>query len=149
MPVEINQHDKLDTLNLEIGDTWKGTLVDINDEQDKDYDTGAPLFWSDGNPKMLWIARLRLAGATDRLDDVNWWTRSQVKKALNAAVAQYPDNYLGAEIEIERLPDGKPSNPKFKAPHQYKVEVVTPGPDNWVDPLASTGPQYDAEEAPF
>ena len=56
-------------------------------------------------------------------------------------------NYLGAEIGIERLPDGVPRVKGYKGAADYRIVIITPGSTGWVDPLTSA-PLVDTE-SPF
>lgn len=42
-----------------IGDTVKGVIVDMKKRQQTDFQTGAPLFWNDGSPKMMLMISLQ------------------------------------------------------------------------------------------
>ena len=153
MPIELTQHDDLETLRLEVGDKWKGTLLDIDEVPHIKFGTADVIeFTKGGKPKTKWIARLRPSDATDAATDLKWWTQNQVKFALRQAIIEHPRNYQGATIGIERLPDGEPSTKGFKPFHQYRVVIIAPGPDNYVDPYADTGaaPTWDVDdEEPF
>ena len=152
MPIELTQHDDLDILKLEVGQKWKGTLVDIDDVVHMKFgSTTDPELTASGRPKTKWVARLRPEGATDTTGDLKWWTQNQVKFALREAISDVPNNYQGATIGIERLADSEPSTKGYKPSHQYRVVVITPGADGWVDPFAAVAggaAAYDDEE-PF
>jgi hypothetical protein len=138
----------LETLKFEVGEKFKGTLVDIDEVPHLSFDTGEQEFTKAGQPKTKWVVRLRRAGATDPSQDLKWWTQNQVRFAVREAVAAHPDTYLGAEIGIERLPDAEPRVKGYKGAAQYRVVIITPGPKGWVDPLAAAAaPDLDLDDA--
>jgi len=153
MPVEIHitEHDDLETLKLEVGDKWRGTLVDIDEAPHYAFGTQEPEYQRDGRPKSKWVARLRPKGATDNTGDLKWWTQNQVKFALREAISACPDNYAGADIGIERMPDGEPRKKAYKGPANYRIVIITAGPDGWVDPFATADSDGAIEDqgAPF
>lgn len=48
-----------------VGDTVTGVIADMKKRQQTDFQTGAPAFWNDGNPKMM----LQITLQTDLQDD--------------------------------------------------------------------------------
>jgi hypothetical protein len=138
MPIEeVQTSDSLETLKLEVGEKFKGILVDIDQVEHMNYDNPDERELDKrGKPKWKWVARLRLPGAVDPDVDLKWWTQNQIKFELSKAIApHHPNNYRGAEIGIERLEDMAPRRPGYKGAQQYRVVIITPGPTNWVDPL--------------
>lgn len=151
MPIELRAtHPTLPWLKLEIGDKWRGVLVDINPVAHYVFGTKEIETDKHDRPKTKWIARLRANGATTSADDLEWWTHNQIKKSLEQEVEKYPGRYLGAEIGIERLADGEPSNKAFKAPHNYRVVIIKPGAVGWVDPFKGVpATEPEPEDEPF
>lgn len=153
MPIELTQHDDLPTLKLEVGQKWRGVIVDIDEVPHYKFGSTTEVeVTASGRPKSKWVVRLRPKDATDATGDLKWWTQNQVKFALREAIAEHRDNYMGAEIGIERLDDGEPSTKGYKPFHQYRVVVITPGPDGWTDPYTATGVTADDDdwnEEPF
>jgi hypothetical protein len=137
MPIDPNElaNAGLETLKLEVGDKWRGILVDIDPVPHNDFETGAPLFDKYGKPKTKWVARLRPSNATSADNDVAWWTQNQVQFSLRAAISLHPNNYLGAEIGIERMPDGVPRAKGYKGAADYRIVIITPAPTGWVNPF--------------
>lgn len=52
-----------------IGDTVTGTIVDVEERQQTDIDTGQPAFWPDGKPKLQHMVTLQTDLADDADDD--------------------------------------------------------------------------------
>lgn len=50
-----------------IGDKVAGRIVRASRQQDRDFDTGAPLSWSDGNPKLITVIVLDINGEEQTL----------------------------------------------------------------------------------
>jgi hypothetical protein len=50
-----------------IGDTVKGVIVDMKKRQQTDFQTGAPAFWSNGEPRMMLMVTLQ----TELQDDAD------------------------------------------------------------------------------
>jgi hypothetical protein len=151
MPIEIGpDRQKLETLKLNVGDKWRGVLVDINEvphykfgteELEQEIDAA-------GKPKTKWIARLRPQGATSSSTDLEWWTQNQTKYALREAIRPHNATHIGGEIGIERLADSEPKNKVFKGAHNYRVVIIKAGPTNWADPF-NNAPVDEPEEDPF
>ena len=151
MPIELTEHDDLDLLKLEVGDKWKGTLVDIDAVPHLKFGSDEQELTKSGKPKTKWVVRLRPEGATSADADLKWWTQNQVKFSVNEAIREHKNNYQGAKIGIERLADGEPSTKGYKPFHQYRVVMIKPGPDGWVDPYAGapTASWDESDEEPF
>jgi hypothetical protein len=150
-PDDIVISDDLQTLKLDVGDTFRGLLIDIDEAPHLNFDTGEPELDRQGNPKTKWVVRLRRAGATDPAEDVKWWTQNQVKFVVRAAIAEHVKSgtYRGAEVGIERKPDGEPRQKGYRGPADYRFVVITPGPVGWVDPLAQPAINIDLGEEAF
>jgi hypothetical protein len=129
----------LETLKFEVGEKFKGTLIDLDEVPHTSFDTGEQEFTKSGTPKTKWIVRLRRADATDASADLKWWTQNQVKFAVREALVEHlkAGTAYGAEVGIERLADAEPRQKGYRGAAQYRVVVITPGPKGWVDPLAA------------
>lgn len=123
-----------------VGTTYVGTVVDSPKlVQSRDFQTGEPACWSDGNPKMSVVTRLNISD-----DEFNLWAPKP--SAMFAALA---DAQKAAQSRIE--PGGtlqvtftgeKPNeNTRMNAQKLYAV-VYTPG--NVFD----TSPEQQAPAAP-
>lgn len=51
------------------GDTVTGDIVDMKKRQQTDFQTGAPAFWNDGNPKMMLVVTLQTDIQEDEGDE--------------------------------------------------------------------------------
>jgi hypothetical protein len=149
-PDDVNTGDKLEAFKLDVGEKRRMVVVDVSSFHMKDFDTEEPLYQADGKPKTGLIVRLRDPKATSAEDDLNWWTRNQVKVEFATAVNPLvkSDTYRGAVADIERLEDLEPKKKGYKGAQQWKVTFIEAGPVAWVDPL-NTGPIYAEDEAPF
>ena len=109
------------------GDKVVGTIVDLDTKQERDYATGEPKTYSDGNPMMMWVITL----ATDQRDPANpdddgtrtVWARGQMKKAITTAVAAAKATRLevGNRIEVTFTGFGEPSKPGFNPPKLFSA----------------------------
>lgn len=68
------------------GDTFTLAVAGFGKERDRDYDTGDPLSWEDGSPKMVHVIHGPCDGGQPRA----WWIRGKnattaVREALKAA----------------------------------------------------------------
>lgn len=52
-----------------IGDTVTGVITDMKKRQQTDFQTGAPAFWNDGNPKMMLVVTLQTEFQDDENDE--------------------------------------------------------------------------------
>lgn len=140
--------DELDTLKLDVGDTYVGTIIDISAAPHYVFGTAEPKYDRAGQPMTKWVVRLRPDGATTPDSDVKFWAQSQVKFELRATIAQHPHNYPGGKLKIERLEDGEPRQKGYRGPANYQF-TYKPGPDRWTDPLAAPVPDIDNLDDPF
>lgn len=67
------------------GDMHELVVAGLGVEQDRDYDTGDPLFWDDGRPKKI----VALFGPADGADPGTWWVRGRrAERALREALRE-------------------------------------------------------------
>lgn len=132
----------------EIGTVVKGTVLSAEVNQQRDFDSGEPKTYDDGNPMMQMVVTL----ATDERDpdvDGDDGTRklyvkgamlAAVRTALRAASARIEP---GGTLVVKYVADGTPSKKGLNPPKQYEA-AYKPGTGTAVDALLADG---DAEPA--
>jgi len=113
-----------------VGDLVAARLVD-----ERDYDTGNIVHWSDGTPRKQIVLDIRIdwpasIDITTGKEGVNeevgsYYCRFTAQLALREAceTAGVPLSQVG-RIAIARLKDGVPRNPRNKPPQQFRAEVA-------------------------
>lgn len=112
------------------GDTVKGTIVNLEMQQQRDFKTNELKVWDDGKPMM----QLRLVLATDlhENDDDNGqravYVRGQMQQAVREAIKNAGATSIeeGGTLAVKYEGDGTASNPKFNAPKLYRAEYKAP-----------------------
>lgn len=112
-----------------VGTVRKGTVVNMETAQQTDYDTGAPLVWEDGKPKLQVIVTL----ATDERDpdipgddgERRLFIKGGMLSAFRAALRAVGAKGLnpGDLIAVQYTGDGTPSRRGLNPPKQYACQV--------------------------
>lgn len=116
-------------------------------QQQKDFSTGEPLFWNDGQPRM----QLSVTLATDQRDPADAdddgsrriYVKGQMKQAIQQAVRASGARGLevGGVLKVTYVRNGTASNPRFNPPKEYAAEY-TPAAQaelNTPEPAAPAG----------
>lgn len=106
------------------GTTYKGTVVELPSlMQGRDFETGEPATWPDGNPKMVVCVTLDIGG-----DKWNLWAAkpssmfSAIKDAQQRAGTQIA---VGGTLTVTYTHDEpNKTNPKLNPAKQYKAEYA-------------------------
>lgn len=112
------------------GDTVTGIILDITQRQQTDMDTGAPSFWPDGKPKMMFTIELQTKIREDADDDgvrvinVRWKSLQAVQKAVKAAGAKKPER--GGELSMRFTSEDPVTKRGFNAPRNWDAHYVPP-----------------------
>jgi hypothetical protein len=116
----------------EIGTTWKGEVVDKRTEQQRDFDTGKPLTWDDGNPRLQVVITLQTDERDPKIagDDgrrrlfVKGQMLSAVRKAVSDAGA--PTVELGGTLAVQYTGDGEASRRGMNPPKHFVAQYRAP-----------------------
>lgn len=110
------------------GDTYAGQIVERPTvQQQRDFQSGEPKFWKDGNPMMQLVVTIATQQRDASKPDDDGHRRLYVKGALKAAVQQAlkaagaKGLEVGGVLSVTYTHDGEQSNPKMSAPKQFKV----------------------------
>lgn len=114
------------------GDTAKGPIVDLSMQQQRDFTSGLPLTWDNGDPKM----QLRVVLETDLRDNeqdnghraiyVKGQMQQAVRDAIKTAGAQKIE--VGGTLAVRYDSDGEPPKKGLNAPKQYRAKYEPPAP---------------------
>lgn len=120
-----------------IGTVVKGTVKNWETTQQTDFDTGKPLFWDDGKPRLQVVITIQ----TDERDPEvehddglrKLYVKGQMQKAVSGAIraAGRPGLEVGAQIAVQfnsEEPQQR-GNPKKVYVAQYAGPDLTAGPD--------------------
>ena len=101
--------------------------------QQTDFDSGEPLFWPDGNPKMQLVIPVVTENTEDDDDDGSrrWFVKGQSKQALTKALraAKRRNVEEGGLLRIKYAKDG-PKEGKRLPPKHYEVTYIPPEADD-------------------
>lgn len=115
------------------GTTYRGRVAELPTlVQSRDFETGNPATWPDGNPKMVAVTTLEIDGQMFSL----WAPKpsalfAAIKEAQNAAGQQIA---IGGTLEVTYTHDEpNKTNPRLNPAKQYRV-VYSP-PDAFAEPV--------------
>lgn len=123
-----------------IGDSITGQILDLEEVQQTDMDTGEPVEWPNGKPKMMFRLTLQtdLRDPADPADDGvrsiylrgsrKSATRSSLAAALDAVKRATGNTQMqtGATYTHTYVADGVPSRRGYNAPKEYEGHYVPP-----------------------
>ncbi len=112
--------------DMPVGTSYTGQVLEVPKlTQARDYETGNPAFWDDGNPKMTVVTKLSVGGEERSL----WAPKpsamfAAIQAAQNAAGVQIS---VGGTLSVTYTGD-KPNekNPRLSAAKQYAVTYTPP-----------------------
>ena len=130
---------------LNMGDTVSGVIVDMKKKQQTDFQTGAPVYWNDGSPKMMLMVSLQ----TDLQDDAeDEGLRNVYLRGGNftASKGKGASSLVAVKDAVKRsgAPDG--IQPGGKLTLQYSGEG--PAPAKGMNPSKLYTASYQAPAAP-
>jgi hypothetical protein len=116
----------------EIGDSWTGIVVDFEKVQQTDYDTGVPVTWDDGTPKMMLHVDILTEARDPEIvgDDgvrrlfVRGNMLTKMKSGLRAAKMRMD---RGVQVTVTHTAVGEPPKKGMNPPKLYEVSFQ-PGP---------------------
>ena len=126
-----------------VGTTVSGTVVEAPKlVQARDYESGEPAFWKDGNPKQTVVTILDLGGEEPQ----SLW--ASVPSALQKAIAQAQKDAgagpiaVGGKLSVTFTGEKKNDNPRLNAQKLYSATYRAPVSD----PFAADAPIDRAKE---
>jgi hypothetical protein len=124
----------------EIGDSVEGDITDAVVGQQTDMETGAPLTWTDGSPRMQLVVTLQTDDKSADDDglrrifakggkyEVDSGTGTSLKDAIGDAVKKAGAQTLavGGRLKVGYTGVGKKTNRGFSAPKLYRATYTPP-----------------------
>lgn len=140
---------------LEIGKTVTGTITrEPEVRQQTDFDTGKPLTWDDGTPRMQLMVVLQ----TTERDPANpeddgqraVYVKGQMKSVVRDAVRQAgaPGLKVGGTLTVTYVANGVPKRAGGKPPKQYSASYTAPAATAANDFLNGGEPQQAVPAQP-
>jgi hypothetical protein len=111
-----------------VGTVHSGTVTDFRIEQARDFETGKPKFWDDGNPVKQLVVTLQ-TDERDRDDDDGLralYCRGALLKAIREAVRPHGGIAQGGKLGVKFTGEGEKPKPHLNAPKLFKVEYAAP-----------------------
>jgi hypothetical protein len=111
------------------GDKAEGWIVKMVRKQQTHFDTGAPLFFQSGEPRMQVVVTLT-PDTEDDSDAQNLYVRGQMRNAILAACqkAGQKSPRIGDYLIVEYMGDAKPTRKGVQGAKQYTAEISQSGP---------------------
>lgn len=122
----------------EIGDQVTGRITDLEEVQQTSVDTGQPLTWDNGQPRLMYRVDLDTELRNDEYDDGKRSvylkgarksdSRSSLAAVLDAVRAAGAGSKLerGGTLTLQYVGNGVPKNPAYTPPKQYAAKYVRP-----------------------
>lgn len=112
-----------------VGDIAKGAVVSATAVQQKDFTTGKPKFWDDGNPMMQLVITLQTdeRDADDATDDGTRriFAKGEMLSAIRVALAGRKLEE-GGVLAVQYTGDGEPKQRGFNPPKLYRAQYEAP-----------------------
>lgn len=129
-----------------VGTVYSGRITSLPKElQDRDFATGKPKFWDDGQPMMVVVLRLQVQTPHGE-EERGVWARkpSSLFRAIGAAQkASGKRLELGGTLAIRLVGTQPAKNPRHNPQKLYEARYEPPAdtlPDPWAAPTASAAP---------
>ena len=125
----------------ELGDSCEGEITEVRLTQQTDMETQAPLFWSDGSPRMQLVVAIKTDATDGENDDgirriyakggnyeVASGSGKSLKDAIGDAIKKVGARSIeeGGYLKVAYTGVGKKTNRGFSAPKLYKASYKVP-----------------------
>lgn len=129
------------------GDTVTGKIIELEEVQQTDMDTGTPASWPDGRPKMQYRVTLQTDLSDDADDDgvravyLRGARKPDALSSLSAVLVAVKATTGGSSIDtggnltLTYTGDGVPSKRGYNAPKQYEATYRPPSADLDPEPV--------------
>lgn len=136
MPIPTKQNSKRSWTAENIGDRIEGTVIDADEKDQTDIETGMVKRWPDGTPMKQWVVELQTDLRVDDTDDGRrtLWCKGgkfepaqgdgqSLMEALRSAAAGN-DITEGGHLVVQMTGLGKKRNIAYSAPKLYKAKYT-------------------------
>lgn len=114
----------------EPGTVVRGTVLNAEPRQQRDFDNGQPLTWDDGKPRMELVVTLQTKDVDpdDESDDGVrvLYAKANMLKAIKEAVRPHGGIAIGGELAVKYTGDGEQKKRGFNPPKLYKAQYEAP-----------------------
>lgn len=136
-----------------VGDTITGTIArEPNKMQQRDYDTGEPLVWNDGNAREMLVVIVQTDLQESEDDDGlrGHYLSGKKRNAVADAVRKSGSKGLsiGGKLTVTYTGDGPKTNPKFNAPKLFSAVYVPPADEAFGGGFGTTAQAAPAATGP-
>jgi hypothetical protein len=112
------------------GDSVTGTITNMEERQQTDFDSGRPLEWDDGKPKMHLVISLLTEESVDEDDDGmrRLYVKGNLQRAIREAVLKSGSRTIkdGASLTVKYVGDDVPTRKGMSGAKKYAA-VYEPG----------------------
>lgn len=137
--------------DAKIGDSFTGTITDLETAQVRNYESGEPEFWEDGNPKLQIVVTLATDYSDNAEDDGQRkvYLFGQKLQAAKAALKEAGLDKLekGSKFTIAYAGEKPSSNKKYNNVKLYGITIVKGTSNPAVDTLLAQGAKPASEGA--
>ena len=147
-PLEYEKAPSLSFKGMPIGTTYVGRVLGpVTLVQSRDFESGEPATWPDGNPKMAAVVRLDVNGETRSV----WAAKPSAMFAALVAAQKQAGQRIGEGGTLHvrytgEIPNGK--NPRLHAAKQYACKYEPPVHDPFADEFAPPAQEQPATGTP-
>ncbi len=114
----------------EIGTVVRGTVLNAEPRQQRDFTTGELKFWDDGKPMMELVVTLQTKDSDpdDESDDGvrALYAKANMLKAIKEAVRPHGGIAIGGDLAVKYTGDGEQKKRGFNPPKLYKAQYEPP-----------------------
>jgi hypothetical protein len=129
--------------DAKVGDSYTGVITDLETAQVRNYETGDPEFWEDGNPKLQIVVTLATEYGDDAEDDGERkvYLFGQKLQAAKAAMKEANVTKLekGFTFTIAFAGEKPSSNKKYNNVKLYGITIVPSKSNPAVDAVLAVG----------
>lgn len=114
----------------EIGTVVKGEVLDFATRQQRDFDTGKPLFYDDGKPRLQIVVQVQTDERDPDVEDDDGiralYLKGQLLQAAREATRRHRGLAQGGRIGVKYYADGDAPRKGANPQKLYKVEYAPP-----------------------
>ena len=116
----------------EIGAEIIGEIAGYELTQQRSFDTGEPLVWDDGRPRMQVVFTLKTALRDEEIEDDDGvrklYAKAQMRDAIQQAIrrTKHKGDIIGGRLKVTYVADGEVTRRGLNPPKEYTARFIPP-----------------------